>query len=376
MHDPGYGDEHPRCWQSKEEAEEYYFGGKLDYGVDYDLQKKKHVRFIKDISKSYSAEGGFKQALIGSTMFITAYKAIFIQLVDSVFDIIVAVSFLVNIEYGTSSSFLLLAATWIGFSEEAVELFFEFTWCVMTCCAEKCIHGIILLAVLEFFGCVLELGFGIYLSIQILDNDDTFLFAIIICIVQGIMILIVLIACCFSNKYFKQSLSLNKEANLDKFADTSLPYIYTWEVQIEERKIWDSNTDVIKIGIGQYGKSVNYDENTDYNYGFLHKMEGVCKQNTYRYFCGQKYTDPMSGEGANVEWADGDMIRMELDVLNKTLKAYRNGYSLGEAIPDVEVGEGIKYYCMAEEQQYNSYQYKNKPTTKVNIVSFVKYSSE
>ena len=174
MVNPEYGDEYR--FRSKQEAEDYYFGGKQDYNYEYDLHTREYKKVIKDISiaKTYSAEGGFKKAVEGSTTFITAYKAIFLHLVDSVFDIIVAVSFLVNIQYGTGDSVLLLAATWIGFSEEAAELFFEFTWCVMGCCAEKCVHGIIFLAILEFFGCILELGMGIYLAIQILDDDHAF----------------------------------------------------------------------------------------------------------------------------------------------------------------------------------------------------------
>ena len=205
--------------------------------------------------------------------------------------------------------------------------------------------------------------------------------------------MIVLTACFYSNRYFKKSLSLNKEANLDKFADTSLPYIYTWEVQIVKRRIYDSSKDEIIIGIGEYGKSsgkvhkddisavgYNWQQNDrrdtkSESYYCVHKMSGVCEQNTWYYICG-RYIASMDFKAATEEWKDGDIIKLELDVPKQTLMFWRNGRKLGHGITDVVCGDGIKYECMAEKCQVNDYFNRNKPKTEVKVVSFNKYQAE
>ena len=131
------------------------------------------------------------------TSYMTAYKAIIVQIVDSTFDIMVAISLFNNLEYGQNQSLLLVLTSFIGFGEEVIELSFEFTFCLFECCAENCIYGINLLVVIEFIGCIMELSFGIYLGTQILNSKSGREFFVGVVVTFSILICCILCACCY-----------------------------------------------------------------------------------------------------------------------------------------------------------------------------------
>ena len=136
---------------------------KMEHRMD-NIDAKNRKFSIESIQEATNASSK-KFRKVGK--YVAAYKAIVIQVVDSVFDVIVAISLIHKLKYGEGSSILLIFATFIGFGEEVFELVFEITFCICESAMGLCTYGMIALVLLEFFGCILELSFGIYLGMTL-----------------------------------------------------------------------------------------------------------------------------------------------------------------------------------------------------------------
>ena len=167
-------------------------------------KKLRSVIIERDTAQDKHHEGwhheeiNLQQAILSFQAFIVyvaAYKAIFVQIVDATFDAMVAISLFIDIEYGQNQSLLLTLTSSIGLGEEVIELILDCTWMMVEGFAEKCWMCMRAVVVIEFIGCILELSFGIYLGAQILNSDAGVGFFIVLVIVFSILICVIIFAC-------------------------------------------------------------------------------------------------------------------------------------------------------------------------------------
>ena len=151
-------------------------------GIGLETQLEQKVKEAQDTLKKYTA-------------YMTSYKAIIVQLVDSTFDSMVAISLFINLDYGEGQSLLLVLTSFIGFGEEFIELVFEVIFGIAECCAEECIPCITCLVMIECFGCILELSFGIYLGAQIADLQSGYEFFVAVIVIFSVLICCIICAC-------------------------------------------------------------------------------------------------------------------------------------------------------------------------------------